>query len=167
MKNNLIRIVWKSSHFYQSACCIKKGTSLPWCKGIIFCSKIHSRKIGFRSEFHWLSNGKSEISHHFRKQSVLKIKASLSKNVLLNWSFSIEKTRSSALLPVDPWPQISISEVTLWKVIKVLQLAKDVNLEHLDVKPCPDLEKVLICGCFSNYEFSISDYCIPEWVILY
>ena len=64
-------------------------------------------------------------------------------------------------------PGTKLSDINLmlnsWKAIRVLQVARDVELENLDVTPCLDLEKVLIFGCFTNEDFNhISNHCIPE-----
>ena len=69
--------------------------------------------------------------------------------------------RLSGRLNVRPGTQLEDvnSMLKTWQEIKVLQVEKDVKFEHLNVKTCAKLEKVLIYGCFSNDEFN---HILPE-----
>ena len=64
--------------------------------------------------------------------------------------------RLSGRLNVRPGTQLADvnSMLKTWQEIKVLQVEKDVNFEHLNVKSCAKLEKVLIYGCFNNNQFN-------------
>ena len=75
-----------------------------------------------------------------------------------------QSLKFSGQLNVVPGTRVSDINLMLnsWKAIKVLKVARDVELENLDISACLDLEKVLIFGCFNNNDFNQKEYYLPE-----
>ena len=79
-----------------------------------------------------------------------------------------QNLKFSSQLNVKPGTQLTDinSMLNSWTAIKVLQVEAEIQpqLKNLDLKSCPDLEKVLIQGNFhnDNFKWQCPDFLIPE-----